>query len=1134
MRKYCSLVAAVFGVIAADCLADASREDTLEWFRREMYGRAPVGRPADQKIGERTVAFGQGRFVLNVHCSLPEGADKDHPAPVFLFGDHFNAENSSTRTWEYPGVPTNSITGRGYAYVRINFNDVAPNAYFNEGSRSWDSGVHSLYGVGKDDGWGTISAWAWAFSRAMDWIETRPELNAKEVAVLGHSRGGKTALWAAAQDERFALGISSGSGTGGARLLGLELPEAEHITNMVWVGKGSIHFWFCPNFRKYAGQEASMPHDADDLIGLIAPRLAYVASGSEDRWAGPRGEFEAARRASRYWEKFGKKGLVAETFGPPGTVSHDGSIGYHLHKGPHQLRAYDWERFMDFADRHFHPVKKNVLFAVVIEKTASDDDRFSANDLKSHLEKILPGAEVVLCETGAVPAGAVRFEVGTSVAKGRALKTAGKLASGESAAVCDGKSVYIWGAGQKGTSNGVYVYLEDRLGCRWLTPWDEPVIPKRQALPMEPFADVNRPALTVRWIIGIDGGAQLRRNGMLFHYRNRLNSFLWPAYNNVDLPDGVEKLVPEMWCPNPMVHSLFLRLPPHDRGSVKGSFAAHPEWYSMDADGKRTDKMMVCFSNRGLRDELTRLMLADIDRHGGKGAFDLSYPDECSAPFCLCPDCKALVERYGTPGAPQFDYLKELGEKLLKERPGAYVHFLAYRKSTTQTPPNDAFGRFPANLIPVFAPIDDDLSKDFAHPNNAETLTDLRRWGDITDSLWMWYYPLPYGGECPPFLALGRLASDLKISVKAGLTGASFEHDVGVSSGWNFADLQTWLIAKLYEHPEKPTGRLITEFCRLYYGAAADDILAYIRDLENISRAHKARLAWNGCIFTALNAENLMRWHGLFERAEAKVSSDPTLLQRLRECRMGVDHYILKRYAKMTKAGFAVPPEVFYVRLTNTLERAYERRCPGKEKNAQARAIQYNPPKGGYERSLQRVKTAYRMAGIGSAPLPARFANIPEEDLQEVPNMGGSGGADLVDMADAAYGRANSDANDSNDPKGFLCGFWDSTNKRFGEQRRIQPEEVEEPDKFCFYRIGVISPSPSCYVFPGGSCRVRSQLDDCYSPGEPEYWELWLSLKFEGPRFKGSKAKENRVWYDRAVLVRAKKSDLKSEKEKSK
>ena len=169
------------------------------------------------------------------------------------------------------------------------------------------------------------------------------------------------------------------------------------------------------------------------------------------------------------------------------------------------------------------------------------------------------------------------------------------------------------------------------------------------------------------------------------------------------------------------------------------------------------------------------------------------------------------------------------------------------------------------------------------------------------------------------------------------------------------------------------------------------------------------------------------------------------------------------------------------------------------------------------------------MAVHGAAPLPERFKNLSEEDYIEVPNTGGAGGAKLVDMADAAYGQASSDEGDSNDPKGFYCGYWDSTNKKFWACRTIKDDEVETPDKFCFYKLGVFVPAPHGYVFPGGSCHVRSQLDECYTPGEPVYWELWLSLKFEGPRYKGSKAKENRVWYDRTLLVRVKNGNRKTE-----
>ena len=320
------------------------RAMTLDWFRREMYGYAPE-RPDDMVFDDKGVTFAGGKIRVNVHVSLPEGASKDNPAPVFVMGDHYYHKTSRTKTDVMPNMPTNTVTARGYAYVCVNYNDVALNCYNDE----WSNKVHSVYGVGRGDDWGTISAWAWCLSRVMDWIETRPELDAKRVAVTGHSRGGKAALWAAAQDRRFAMAVPNGSGTGGARLFKYDLPKAEPLD---WMLNHSIKFWYCPNLRKYIGRTLEIPYDADDLIRLVAPRLAYVGSGSKDDWAGPRGEFEAAKRASDIWELYGKRGLGDARFPRPGEWLHDGCVGYHLHDGPHALRKWDWERFLDFADRH--------------------------------------------------------------------------------------------------------------------------------------------------------------------------------------------------------------------------------------------------------------------------------------------------------------------------------------------------------------------------------------------------------------------------------------------------------------------------------------------------------------------------------------------------------------------------------------------------------------------------------------------------------------------------------------------------------------------------------------------------------------------------------------------------------------
>lgn len=191
-----------------------------------------------------------------------------------------------------------------------------------------------------------LSAWAWGASRVMDWIETEPTLDARHVAVVGHSRGGKTALLTGVTDARFAMACVNDSGCCGAKLNHMDLPLSEHYDQIAVLGS-----WFCGNFMKHRRKEHLLPFDAHMWAALMAPRLLAIGSATEDHWAGQEGEFQTGRLASPAWELYGRKGLVGTDFPPPDTPLQEGSVSYHLRTGIHNLTPYDWDRYMDFADR---------------------------------------------------------------------------------------------------------------------------------------------------------------------------------------------------------------------------------------------------------------------------------------------------------------------------------------------------------------------------------------------------------------------------------------------------------------------------------------------------------------------------------------------------------------------------------------------------------------------------------------------------------------------------------------------------------------------------------------------------------------------------------------------------------------
>lgn len=336
------------------------REEILHLLAHYEYGERPVERPDDLAFQTETVSedfhgliykritASFSGYSFPVQAFIPKS---DKPVPAFVYVMHEYEEERSDLEKE-PNctyVPVLDITSRGYAVFVIYLSTIYPDC---DHKANYEAGIFTVFSPDrakrKPSDWASISAWAWSASRVMDYIETDPAIDAANVAVAGHSRGGKTALWCGATDPRFSLVISNCSGCSGAAML--RGKTGEHLDFIT-----TVTDWFCGNYGKYVDNEDMLPVDQHMLLALIAPRLLYVDSKTLDDWADPRSERRACVLANEAYALYGKQGVVLPGIEyeeiEPDKAYHEGTIGYHAASGDHGICPSDWNHFMNFWEK---------------------------------------------------------------------------------------------------------------------------------------------------------------------------------------------------------------------------------------------------------------------------------------------------------------------------------------------------------------------------------------------------------------------------------------------------------------------------------------------------------------------------------------------------------------------------------------------------------------------------------------------------------------------------------------------------------------------------------------------------------------------------------------------------------------
>jgi hypothetical protein len=366
--------------------AKQGRPAWKELFQHYMFGRMPKPLPVTGQVRhEDRKAFG-GKATLReialavgpadvppIFLLLVVPNERKGPAPVFVglnfCGNHALVDDPQVRVptaWMYPGHPgvkdnraTEAGRGkekdvwaleqsidRGYAVATFYDGDVDPDrADKREGLRPFLAAHIGGAEAGAETA--TIAAWAWGVSRAVDYLSKDRDLDARRIVCVGHSRLGKTALLAAAFDERIALAIPHQAGCGGTAPSRCHNPEAETVKRI----NTSFPHWFCGNFKKVNDDPSKLPFDQDCLVALCAPRPVLFTNAVKDQWANPAGQFEVLQAAEPVYKLLGAGGLASGRMPPPGKLS-DGTLGYYIREGTHAMTKDDWKVFLAYADKH--------------------------------------------------------------------------------------------------------------------------------------------------------------------------------------------------------------------------------------------------------------------------------------------------------------------------------------------------------------------------------------------------------------------------------------------------------------------------------------------------------------------------------------------------------------------------------------------------------------------------------------------------------------------------------------------------------------------------------------------------------------------------------------------------------------
>jgi len=558
-----------------------------------------------------------------------------------------------------------------------------------------------------------------------------------------------------------------------------------------------------------------------------------------------------------------------------------------------------------------------------------------------------------------------------------------------------GNDIYFYGATGDDCAFAVYDFLES-IGCRWYT------VRGRSFIPAIPELKLENPDITVVptfFAPKLTGGSHVLPKTLLEKYarRNRIyatnstggDNRIGPDYSHVPgklIPPGNEfKKQINLWMP--------YKYSVNDR-----YFATNPEYFSLNAKGKRVPDKQLCYSNPGARKLLTAKFLEIIAKEykGGPASMRCDLNDNNgfeNITICYCKGCMELVKKYDSPAGPYWDYTVEFCNMLAEKYPQIYIISSAYL--STEKPPK--IDKLPDNLYINLAPLNKSYTKPYDHKDNANIINRLKAWKRLCKNMTAQLYPSIYvrATTTLPLLAnLRQLAQNLRICKQFGLVNVTGEqgHPWAVFGGFN--ELRQYMLSRMLNNADLDENKIIEEYMRFIYGSAADNMISYWQELERLEAAEDGcTINWYGLnidTLSYLTRENLIRWSRLFDTMEKQTAGEPEALAAVREARTNLDEAIL---AARRRTGMPDTPEFDPAVLGRRVRRTIRNSLNVMRKHYANGSIASRRINSAYNRQvLNGVNFVEALARTPKTPLPDEFRKYkPENIIRTLPGKCTSG-----------------------------------------------------------------------------------------------------------------------------------------------